>query len=120
MSTATSNGILPKGYPVRRRGSCVPAAYLILKALGRGYAVSGYVGPDKDFEHTWVECDGHVIDPTIRQFRWWRARLPVSRVEVRRQAAAEFCAAFALALSMPWTDQGYHYRKFVQPAEDRQ
>ncbi len=112
MPTITDTKYLPRGYPFRQRGSCVPAAFLIISAVGAGEAVQGYVGPGRD-EHTWVEAGGEIIDPTIRQFSWWRAGAQVSREVIKRIPAAEFCEQFQYVIKHPWTDAAAHYRKFV-------
>jgi hypothetical protein len=114
--------LLPRDFPTRRRGSCVPAAFVMLAQLDRGAAVSGYVGPKDapEDEHTWIEVDGEIIDPTIRQFRWWRMDVFVSRREAWRTERAKFLVEFEGVLKKPWTDQGHFYRKFsrwiAQPA----
>lgn len=73
--------LLPKGYPVRKRGSCVPAAMIIAAKLDGAEVIEGHVN---GHEHTWVEHNGRVIDPTIRQFKWWRRGAAVAR-EVHRR-----------------------------------
>lgn len=109
--------LLPRGYPVRRRGSCVPAAYLLLLANERAAPVEGYVsegGREIYDEHAWVELDGEIIDPTIRQFSWWRAGVAVERTVVRRAPRDWFLAEFERAYAEPWTDRGHHYRQFAE------
>lgn len=106
--------LLPAGFPVRRRGSCVPAAYILLSRLKSGQAVSGYVGPRLYDAHTWVEFEGGIYDPTIRQFRWWRSGAVINRQVIDRQDAAEFVFSFERWLREPWRDAGHHYRKFDQ------
>jgi hypothetical protein len=106
-----STKLLPKDFPYWRRGSCVPAAFLMLMGMRDGAPVSGWVGPERD-EHTWIERDGEIIDPTIRQFRWHRKGVVVTREENGRGQRLEFLAAFIAAYSRPWTDDGCFYRRF--------
>lgn len=37
--------------------------------FGAGYARNGDVSPPLSRDHTWLEVDGHIIDPTAGQFR---------------------------------------------------
>ena len=74
--------LLPKGFPVRRRGSCVPAAVCIIAQLGSdAEAVSGFVEGE---EHTWVVYRRRIIDPTLGQFPWIKTPKP-RRIIVARQ-----------------------------------
>lgn len=114
MSAQSELKLLPSGFPVRRRGSCVPAAYIILLRLHGAQAIYGYVGPRLYDQHTWVELDGKILDPTIRQFRWWRADAAVNRQVVYRQEASKFIPEFERWLDEPWRDEGHHYRKFQE------
>ncbi len=109
---STTEQLLPRGYPIRRRGSCVPAAYLILKVLGAGDMVSGYVGDYYD-EHSWVEHDGKIIDPTIRQFRWWRAGEPIHRHRMFVTSHDDVIRKFEQIIKLAWSNQGEAYRRFV-------
>lgn len=101
---------LPKNFPVRRRGSCVPAAYLIARAC-RCDVVQGFVEGE---EHTWIEVGETIVDPTIRQFRWYRKGVEVSRHEMKRFSASEFVAEVERRMSQD-TSAGRHYRKILSP-----
>ncbi len=108
-----SDARLPTGFPRRRRGSCVPAAYLLSLALPECSVVMGWAGNGAVAdEHTWVEHDGVIIDPTIRQFTWWRAGTEVVREPLVRSSAGMFQVMFERRYAEPWTDAGHHYRKF--------
>lgn len=91
--------LLPKGYPVRQRGSCIPAAFLILQKLPDATAVKGLVGPSDRGgcwdEHAWVVRGDQIIDPTIRQFSWWRAGMDVFRFPVGEEMPAEWFVPLA-------------------------
>ena len=106
--------LLPKGFPRRRRGSCVPAAYIMAVKFPDADVVAGLVGIDRQagYQHTWIEHDGMIYDPTIRQFSFWRRDVKVVRLEKHRDRAFDFMHRFELAYLMPWLDQGAHYRKF--------
>jgi hypothetical protein len=63
---------VPEGVQVWKRGSCVPVAMLCLQHLvyPRDLVVEGYVRFRSDWqEHTWMEIDGKIFDPTFIQFR---------------------------------------------------
>lgn len=106
-------GLLPTGFPYRRRGSCVPAAYLLSIRLPGASVVFGYVGPYQD-QHTWIEFGGRIIDPTIRQFSWWKAGIAIERDVVGRFDQLETTSSFEKHYAMPWTDQGHAYRRFAK------
>lgn len=108
--------LLPPDYPIRRRGSCVPAAYLIARQLPDAEIVCGWIGCEnrQDDDHSWVEHGGEIIDPTIRQFRWWRAGMSVTRREVRRMGAVEFARQFEEVLLLPFSTQANAYLRFKQ------
>jgi hypothetical protein len=64
---------LPPFFDKRRRGSCVPAVVTLLSQLeqGRDFIYEGYVVLDtgKHDEHTWMEIEGILFDPTAAQYR---------------------------------------------------
>ena len=69
---------LPKSFRCWRRSSCVPAAIVLLPQLqhSRDFIIEGYVCLGNDprrHEHTWMEVDGAIFDPTLIQFRRFRA-----------------------------------------------
>lgn len=76
--------------------------------------VQGYVGaePFAGDEHSWVEFDGEVIDPTIRQFRWWRSDIQIRRKVVARMPAAEAKDWFETIIGCD-SPQGVFYREIM-------
>ena len=103
---------LPRGFPARWRGSCVPAAYLMLVGRPNAVAVQGWVGTEME-QHTWVVDGGSVIDPTVRQFRWWRVGRAVFRHEGERIAGPTFRRLFEEVYAVP-CEAGWHYRRFAR------
>ncbi len=86
---------LPRDFPVRTRGSCVPAAVILSAKYALAVVVEGYVGvvvPSD--EHTWIEFGEEIIDPTIRQFKWWRKGVSVVREPKLKRARTAFLTAF--------------------------
>ena len=75
--TNSAMPVLPKGFKYWWRGACVPAALLVMGQLveGRDFVVQGMVRfARRDIgacwhEHTWMEIDGEIYDPTLVQFR---------------------------------------------------
>jgi hypothetical protein len=112
--------VLPKDFPIRKRGCCVPAAYIIAQRRRNAMVKTGYVGEYMD-EHTWIEHDGEVIDPTIRQFWWFRCGRPIRRVVVMEVPANDFIRQFDNVYSTP-SDAATHYQKYGKWIErkDRQ
>src|ERR1035437_4854554 len=73
--------LLPDSFNVEHMGCCMSAARIITgKLLAQGkepVVVEGWIqfllkdgrkSKDMRFSHTWVENDGEMIDPTIKQF----------------------------------------------------
>jgi hypothetical protein len=94
----TDLSMLPKGYPYRKRGSCIPAAVILLRRIPGAIAESGHVvTPGGKLEqHTWVRKGRRIYDPTIRQFKWWRKGMKVDRLALWKYTSQEFFAQLLL------------------------
>jgi hypothetical protein len=105
---------LPSGFEFRR-GSCVPAAMVLCRDMvsGRDFVVEGLVrfGSDiREHEHTWVEINGIVYDPTFIQFRrFFRYGSPQYTV-VRRIDVGEYRLLSRSALGIGfWRSRLYQF-----------
>lgn len=103
-----SNFLLPSTFEVRAGGSCVLAARIIVgKLLAQGVTgitvIEGFfqciaeddaTPKDMRFEHTWVETDDEIYDPTISQFSeyidYYKYFLDDKSADVKKYSAQEY------------------------------
>ena len=59
-------------------------------------------------------ASGEIIDPTIRQFRWWRKGMAVDREDIGYIRPREFFALFEAEYLWSWCPKGEHFRTFAK------
>jgi hypothetical protein len=97
---------IPVSIRCSRRGSCVAAALYCVPQLAEGQdlILQGYVsfGSGREQEHTWMQVEGVIFDPTVIQFRRFKHFSDgPNYVCVRSMRPSEYRASW-LSLKSTW------------------